>query len=166
VVLDGPERVLKAVPLGRFGALLTVDLQEIESLRSIRSPGQSASASDPERFPRSGRTKHCDRQRALGMGLSHVLEPKEFNLSQLESADELLSALHQVRDIGLGGKIPWFSGTSLTAITKALMAGCVTFSRPCRTASSSRGISHIPSARRSSCSRAERLRRWTTLAKT
>ena len=37
VVLKGPEGVLAGVPLGRFGALLTVDRQEIESLRSIRS---------------------------------------------------------------------------------------------------------------------------------
>jgi hypothetical protein len=34
------------------------------------------------------------------------IEPKEFNLPQLESTDELLSALNQVRDVGLGGKIP------------------------------------------------------------
>jgi len=32
--------------------------------------------------------------------------PRIFNLSQLESTDELLSALYQVRDTGLGGKIP------------------------------------------------------------
>lgn len=34
------------------------------------------------------------------------IEPIEFNLSQLGSTSELLSAFHQVRDIALGGKIP------------------------------------------------------------
>ena len=47
---------------------------------------------------------------------------REFNLSQFASPDDLLSALHQVRDIGLSGKIPlifWdefdaaFSGAAL-----------------------------------------------------
>ena len=34
------------------------------------------------------------------------IEVREFNLSQLQSTAELLAAFHQVRDIGLGGKIP------------------------------------------------------------
>ncbi len=34
------------------------------------------------------------------------IEPITFNLSQFDSADDLISALHQVRDIGLSGKIP------------------------------------------------------------
>lgn len=113
VVLKGPERVLRGVPLGRFGALLTVDRQEIESLRSIRSlVSEYVSQPSPKRPlsiavfgpPGSGKSFGIT-QLALALRPGEI-EPKEFNLSQLRSTDELLSALHQVRDIGLGGKIP------------------------------------------------------------
>jgi hypothetical protein len=113
VVLKGPEQVLKGVPLGRFGDLLTVDRQEIESLRSIRSlVSEYAAQPHPKRplsiavFGPPGAGKSFGiTQLALALRPGEI-EPKEFNLSQLGSTDELLSALHQVRDIGLGGKIP------------------------------------------------------------
>lgn len=113
VVLKGPERVLRGVPLGRFGALLTVDRQEIESLRSIRSlVSEYVAESRPKRPlsiavfgpPGSGKSFGIT-QLALALRPGEI-EPKEFNMSQLGSIDELLPALHQVRDIGLGGKIP------------------------------------------------------------
>jgi hypothetical protein len=113
VVLKGPERILKGVPLGRFGDLLTVDRQEIESLRSIRSlVSEYVAQPRPKRPlsiavfgpPGSGKSFGIT-QLALALRPGEI-EPKEFNLSQLSSTDELLSALHQVRDIGLGGKIP------------------------------------------------------------
>ena len=114
-VLQGPERVLKGVPLGRFGALLTVDRQEIESLRSIRSlVGEYVAQPRPKRPlsiavfgpPGSGKSFGIT-QLALALRPGEIeIEPKEFNLSQFGSTGELMSALHQVRDIGLGGKIP------------------------------------------------------------
>jgi len=113
VVLHGPEKILRGVPLGRFGALLTVDRQEIESLRSIRSlVSEYVSQPRPKRPlsiavfgpPGSGKSFGIT-QLALALRPGEI-EPKEFNLSQLRSTDELLSAFHQVRDIGLGGKIP------------------------------------------------------------
>jgi hypothetical protein len=113
VVLKGPERVLKGVPLGRFGALLTVDRQEIESLRSIGSlVSEYVAQPHPKRPlsiavfgpPGSGKSFGIT-QLALALRPGEI-EPKEFNMSQRGSTDELLSALHQVRDIGLGGKIP------------------------------------------------------------
>lgn len=113
VVLKGPERALRGVPLGRFGALLTVDRQEIESLRSIRSlVGEYVAQPRPKRPlsiavfgpPGSGKSFGIT-QLALALRPGEI-EPKEFNMSQLGSIDELLSALHQVRDIALGGKIP------------------------------------------------------------
>jgi len=113
VVLKGPERVLRGAPLGRFGALLTVDRQEIESLRSIRSlVSEYVAQPRPKRPlsiavfgpPGSGKSFGIT-QLALALRPGEI-EPKEFNLSQLRSTDELLSAFHQVRDIGLGGKIP------------------------------------------------------------
>jgi hypothetical protein len=113
VVLKGPERVLKGVPLGRFGDLLTVDRQEIESLRSIRSlVSEYVAQPNPKRPlsiavfgpPGSGKSFGIT-QLALALRPDEI-DPKAFNLSQFGSIDELLSALHQVRDIGLGGKIP------------------------------------------------------------
>jgi RyR domain len=113
VVLKGPERALRGAPLGRFGALLTVDRQEIESLRSIRSlVSEYVAQPRPKRPlsiavfgpPGSGKSFGIT-QLALSLRPGEI-EPKEFNLSQFRSTDELLSALHQVRDIGLSGKIP------------------------------------------------------------
>jgi hypothetical protein len=113
VVLNGPEKELKGVPLGRFGDLLTVDRQEIECLRSIRSlVSEYVAQPHPKRplsiavFGPPGAGKSFGiTQLALALRPGEI-EPKEFNLSQFESTDELLAALHQVRDIGLGGKIP------------------------------------------------------------
>lgn len=113
VVLRGPERELKGVPLGRFGALLTVDRLEIESLRSIGSlVSEYAAQTRPKRPlsiavfgpPGSGKSFGIT-ELALSLKPGEI-EPIEFNLSQLGSTAELLSAFHQVRDIALGGKIP------------------------------------------------------------
>ena len=113
VVLKGPERVLRGVPHGRFGALLTVDRQEIESLRSIGSlVSEYVAQPRPKRPlsiavfgpPGSGKSFGIT-QLALALRPGEI-EPKEFNMSQRGSIGELLSALHQVRDIGLDGKIP------------------------------------------------------------
>jgi hypothetical protein len=50
VVLEGPEVALQGVPWGQFGALLTVDRQEIESYRSIRNlVGEYAGQKQPPR---------------------------------------------------------------------------------------------------------------------
>lgn len=113
VVLKGPERVLRGIPFGRFGALLTVDRQEMESLRSIGSlVGEYVAQPHPKRPlsiavfgpPGSGKSFGIT-QLALALRPGEI-ETKEFNMSQLASTGELLSALHQVRDIGLSGKIP------------------------------------------------------------
>jgi hypothetical protein len=113
VVLNGPEKALEGVPLGRFGELLTVDRQEIESLRSIGSLVSEYVAQNRAKNPLSiavfgppGSGKSFGiKQLAMSLRPGEI-EIREFNLSQLRSFDELLSAFHQVRDIGLGGKIP------------------------------------------------------------
>jgi len=113
VVLNGPEKALNGVPLGRFGGLLTVDRQEIESLRSIGSLVSEYVALERTKRPLSiavfgppGSGKSFGiTQLAMALRPDEI-EVKEFNLSQLQSTDELLSAFHQVRDIGLSGKIP------------------------------------------------------------
>jgi hypothetical protein len=113
VALRGPEVALEGVPLGRFGKLLTVDRGEIESYRSVRSL-----ISEYTRAPRSkplsiavfgppGAGKSFGIVEVAGSVAPGLMsEPLEFNLSQFESLDGLADALHQVRDVGLTGKVP------------------------------------------------------------
>jgi len=113
IVLQGPEETIKEVPLGIFGALLTVDRQEIESFRSIHSlVGEYLSQDRPKRplsfavfgSPGSGKSFGITQvAKSLAPGKISVLE---FNISQFESPEKLIDALHQVRDVGLSGQIP------------------------------------------------------------
>jgi hypothetical protein len=113
VVLGGPETVLQGVPWGQFGNLLTVDRQEIESYRSIRNlVAEYAGQKQVSRplsiavFGTPGSGKSFGVTEMAKSLLPGQIEPITFNLSQFDSPDDLLSALHQVRDIGLSGKIP------------------------------------------------------------
>ncbi len=113
VVEAGADKVLKGVPFGIFGALTTVDRQEMESLRSIGALASEYLAQEKPKRPLSvaafgppGAGKSfgiTELARSLRPG---GIEVREFNMSQLRSIDELLSAFHQVRDVGLSGKIP------------------------------------------------------------
>jgi hypothetical protein len=113
VVLEGPEAALQGVPWGKFGALLTVDRQEIESYRSIRNlVGEYARQTQLARplsiavFGTPGSGKSFGVTEMAKSLLPDLIKPITFNLSQLDSTDELLGAFHQVRDIGLSGKLP------------------------------------------------------------
>jgi hypothetical protein len=112
VVLEGIQNALKNVPLGRFGALVTVDRREIEALRTIASlisqycqlPQQrplNISVFGPPGSGKSFGVKQIAKSTRPG-----EIESITFNISQFQHPDELLDALHQVRDIGLSGKIP------------------------------------------------------------
>ena len=113
VALRGPEVALEAVPLGRFGKLLSVDRGEIESFRSVRaliaeycrgprSKPLSIAVFGP---PGAGKSFAIE-QVACSVAPELISEPLEFNLSQFGSLDDLIDALHRVRDVGLGGKVP------------------------------------------------------------
>ena len=113
IVVEGAEAALQGVPLGVFGDLLTVDRQEIESFRSIRSlVGEYLSQEQQKRpvsiavfgAPGSGKSFGITQvAKSLAPGRVQVLE---FILSQFEVADELIDALHRVRDVALSGQIP------------------------------------------------------------
>ncbi len=113
VVKKGADKVLIKIPFGVFGGLTTVDRQETESLRSIRALATEYLDQDKPKRPLSiavfgppGSGKSFGiTQLALALRPGDI-EVREFNLSQLQSTDELLAAFHQVRDIGLSGKIP------------------------------------------------------------
>ncbi|MBE3065979.1 MAG: ATPase, partial [Chloroflexi bacterium] len=113
VVLEGPEVALRGVPWGQFGNLLTVDRQEIESYRSIRNLVAEYSGQKQVTRPLSiavfgtpGSGKSFGVTEMAKSLLPGQIEPITFNLSQFDSVENLLSAFHQVRDVGLSGKIP------------------------------------------------------------
>jgi hypothetical protein len=113
VVLEGPEIALTDVPWGQFGDLLTVDRQELESFRSFRNlvceyckQGQQQKPLSVAVFGSPGSGKSFGINQVAKALLPGQIEKREFNLSQFISVEDLISALHQVRDIGLSGKIP------------------------------------------------------------
>lgn len=112
IVLEGYERALENVPLGKFGALVTVDRREIEALHSIRTLINEY-CDRPQKRPLSiavfgppGSGKSFGVTQIAKSARPEDILTLSFNLSQFEAPDELLDALHQVRDIGLAGKIP------------------------------------------------------------
>ena len=111
IVLAGVESALRDVPVGRFGSLVTVDRREIESLHSVqrliaeycqqhqRKPLSIAVFGPP------GSGKSFGIKQVAKSILSEIADVT-FNLSQFEKPDDVLDALHQVRDVGLSGNIP------------------------------------------------------------
>jgi len=104
---------LPSVPLGCFGNLKTVDRAEIESFRSIanlmheyldkkevKAP-LSIAVFGPPGSGKSFGVKEVAESIAPGR-----VEKREFNVSQFRAYEDLVSALHQVRDIVLCGKVP------------------------------------------------------------
>ena len=114
IVLHGVESALRDVPLGHFGKLVTVDRREIEAFRSIRTLIREYCNQPTAKRPLSiavfgapGAGKSFGIiEVANSLQLQQPVEKREFNLSQFRSQEELLDALHQVRDVGLSGAIP------------------------------------------------------------
>ncbi|MBC7232195.1 MAG: ATPase [Chloroflexi bacterium] len=115
VVEEGVEAALQGVPLGQFGKLLTLDRREIESYRSIRAV-LAEYCSRPQKRPisiavfgppGSGKSFGVEQvARSIRPDDPQAIEVRTFNLSQFRTPDELIGALHQVRDLGLSGKMP------------------------------------------------------------
>ena len=104
---------MKGIPLGKFGKLLTVDRREIESLRAIRLLVDEYWNGSPKSRPLNiavfgapGAGKSFGIEQVAISILPNTIEKITFNLSQLSSPDALIGAFHQVRDIGLAGKLP------------------------------------------------------------
>lgn len=115
ILSEGAEKALVSVPLGKFGNLLTVDRREIESFRSIRMLVNEYCSQDkpnPKRplsiavFGPPGAGKSFGVTQVAKSLRPGEIEDITFNLSQFGSVDELASAFHQVRDLGLAGKTP------------------------------------------------------------
>ncbi len=113
IVLEGAEAALQDVPLGQFGKLLTVDRQEIENFRSIRNligeyhrRGQTKPLLSIAVFGAPGSGKSFGIAEVAQALLPGKLAKLTFNLSQFRDPSQLLDALHEVRDVGLSGKLP------------------------------------------------------------
>jgi hypothetical protein len=112
IVLEGAEKVLTDVPLGRFGKLLTVDRREIESFRSIRTLVSEYVESKTTKplsiavFGAPGSGKSFGIEEIAESLLPDRIKKLKFNLSQFGSPQDLWGAMHQVRDVTLSGKLP------------------------------------------------------------
>jgi hypothetical protein len=112
IVLDGIDAALEGVPIGKFGALVTVDRREIEALHTIRSLITEYCERPPKRplsiavFGPPGSGKSFGVTQIAKSSRPGEIQPISFNISQFGHPQELLGALHQVRDIGLSGRIP------------------------------------------------------------
>lgn len=111
IARDGVERALTGVPIGRFGHLVTVDRGEIEAFRTVasliseyvRTPQPKPLSIGVFGPPGAGKSFGVKEVARAG-GL--VDKPLEFNLAQFRSPDDLIDALHVVRDKVLGGAVP------------------------------------------------------------
>lgn len=113
IVRSGEAAALRTVPIGRFGALKTVDRAEIESLRSIRNlmleylartsltRALSIAVFGP---PGSGKS-FAVTEVANSIGEEHF-KRLTFNVAQFTSPIDLVRAFHRVRDVSLTGKLP------------------------------------------------------------
>ncbi len=115
IVLEGAKAALKNVPIGEFGELVTVDRQEIESLRSIHSLIAEYCNQQEERPvsiavfgpPGSGKSFAVKQIAKVASPDKKIAEKTlTFNLSQFKGPADLIDAFHQIRDIALSGKIP------------------------------------------------------------
>jgi RyR domain len=114
IARDGVQVVLKDVPLGSFGKFITVDRGEIEGFRSIRALMREYNAEPAPRplniavFGPPGAGKSFGVKAVVKSALdAEGIEDLTFNLSQMRDPSELIEALHQVRDVGLRGKLPF-----------------------------------------------------------
>ncbi len=115
IVLQGAKAALKNIPIGEFGELVTVDRQEIESLRSIHSLISEYCNQQEDRPisiavfgpPGSGKSFAVKQIAKAASPEKKIAEKTHtFNLSQFKSPADLIDAFHQIRDVALSGKIP------------------------------------------------------------
>ena len=112
VVTDGPSAALQRVPTARFGALLTADRREIESLRAIGNLLREYLAAPRTRpisigvFGPPGAGKSFGVQQVAQVALGRRPDVLEFNLSQFTALADLTAAFHLVRDRGVRGEVP------------------------------------------------------------
>jgi hypothetical protein len=113
IALHGLAGTLRDVPTARFGSLTALDRDEIESYRTIRNLIRdycdAKSVKQPlclGVFGAPGTGKSFGVEQVARSVLPGMIEKLTFNLSQLVDSNDLIGAFHQVRDVGLRGKVP------------------------------------------------------------
>src|SRR5207247_2071699 len=102
------------IPYAQFGPLITVDRHEIEALRAIAQMIDTYSTSGVKDstpfslavFGAPGSGKSFGIKALTTAQRPDTFTSLEFNMSQFDSADDIVGALHRTRDVGLSGKIP------------------------------------------------------------
>jgi len=134
IALRGPSNALSSVPIERIGNWSSVDRDEIESMRSVQNilskyVSQYSSGTRLERPlsiavfgpPGSGKS-FAIKQMAKAL-FPDQLKKIEFNLSQLDSPQELGNAFHQVRDLALEQQLPLVFWDEFDAVLDGMELG-------------------------------------------
>jgi hypothetical protein len=113
IVKNGVQRALKFIPIAQFGNLKTVDRAEIESYRSLKKlMCEYISTTNTTRplciavFGTPGSGKSFGVTEVAASIAPKLIQTLNFNLSELRTTTELITAFHKVRDICLEGKLP------------------------------------------------------------
>ncbi|AGK98424.1 RyR domain-containing protein [Clostridium pasteurianum] len=113
IVKNGEESALKFIPIARFGNLKTVDRTEIESYRSIKnlmleyiSTKNTVRPLSIAVFGTPGSGKSFGVTEVASSIAPGLIKKINFNLSQLQTLEDLNNAFHKVRDLSLEGKLP------------------------------------------------------------
>ena len=113
IVKNGLENSELKIPMATFGDFTTIDRAEIEGYRGIKNLMMEYTNAPQMKRPLSiavfgppGSGKSFGVKQIAKSIASGLVEEREFNLSQFDSIDDLISCLHIVRDIVLEGKIP------------------------------------------------------------
>lgn len=113
IVKYGDGKVLKFIPVARFGNLKTVDRTEIESYRSINNlMGEYIATKNALRplsiavFGTPGSGKSFGVTEVAANIAPDLITKLNFNLSQFRSPADLARVFHKARDFSLQGKVP------------------------------------------------------------
>lgn len=114
VVRRGVDKVFTDIPMGQFGKFVTLDRLEIESYRGIRSlireflnnPARERPLCLGVFGPPGGGKSFGVGEVARNLDKEGRIAKLDFNVSQWNSPDGLVNALHRVRDYALLGKVP------------------------------------------------------------
>lgn len=112
IVQNGYKKALKEVPILNYGKLVTADRDEIEDMRRIAISFVNYCESSLKRplclavFGAPGSGKSFGIKQIANAVLPGRIQNLVFNITQFTQMKDLTDALHQVRDIGLSGKIP------------------------------------------------------------
>ncbi len=113
IVKYGDRRVLKFIPVAKFGNLKTVDRTEIESYRSINNlMGEYIATKNALRplsiavFGTPGSGKSFGVTEVAANIAPDLITKLDFNLSQFRSPADLAKVFHKARDFSLQGRVP------------------------------------------------------------